>query len=221
MEGEEQETYLKRSSSWAHSASGASSPRSENSTVTAGMASDQFPLVDPVPSEQQPLLKEEDLEMAEAMMKFSHERRRSLEDLDTDPEIPTRPTRRRCKTGPSVDQNEVKQLFKSFEKDQAQRRSENLTSDFSKQLQQELHQLQTDTANASGNMSGACQTLDTPTLTNPHLSFEDVQGLQSDIKTFMELAERYSKFAIGAYGTNFLKIMGWVCQLIFVKNSII
>jgi hypothetical protein len=30
----------------------------------------------------------------------------------------------------------------------------------------------------------------------------------------MELAERYSKFAIGAYGTNFLKIMGWVSHLL-------
>jgi hypothetical protein len=194
----------------ATSQTGTCTPSSDQSTMTDSENDAVTDLNDLNPGNQTNRARmSNDLDMAEAMLSHRHERRRSM-DLDQHFSPPSnslqsaeRRPRERSRTGPHVDQGELGHLFRSFEAQETQRRSQALlTSPETLIYTRAENQLAHINASQTGN------SLDTPTLTNSNMSFEDKLGLELDVKDFMILAERYSKFAIGAYGTNFLKIMG-------------
>ena len=185
--------------------SGIMTPDSDNATVHDKMSSDTPLCLDSFLPNQSLGLVDSDMALAEYMIHRQHERRRSEEPVESNNcDIREPRERRRSKTSPLMDQKETALLFKAFESEQVLRRSESFSKEFSKCLDSERMR-------SCRNDSG--MQLDTPTLKNPGLTSVEADGLMTNLKGFMEEAERYSKFAIGAYGTNFMKIMGYAFSL--------
>ena len=123
-----------------------------------------------------------DLHLADSLMKSHHVRRRSADALYDD--IDKGRNHSRSKTVPSSNDKEAILLFNKFEVDQLRRKSYNFGIE--KKINNS-HCISDDSSLRSNE----------PDFQIPNLA------------SFLELAERISKFAIGAYGTNMMKILGY------------
>ena len=122
-----------------------------------------------------------DFRLADSLMKTQHVRRRSVDELSH--EIDPVKNHGRSKTVPNVEDKEAIQLFKMFEMEKIKLKSHKLSQNQGIEVS-EPH-------------------------TPRQVSSTDESPFQiPDLVQFLEQANRVSKFAIGAYGTNMMKILG-------------
>ena len=142
------------------------------------------------------LLESKENQVANMIMHHKRIRRRSLQSSDMKPILlQTNKERRRCKTEPFHDQRQVNQLVDLLERDELQSRSLNIGSKI-------------EMPKGSGKDSAIfIQESPESILFESHES-SSAPLIMDNLKEFMMEAERYSKFAIGAYGSHFMKIMG-------------
>lgn len=120
-----------------------------------------------------------DFHLADSFMKTERVRRRSVDGISVEKGT----SRSRSKTVPCQDEKEAMLLFTRFELDQL------------KAKRQTLNHGQEVTGPVSEDTAARLEEAEAP--------FQ-----VPDLISFLEEAERYSKFAIGAYGTNMMKILG-------------